>query len=227
MKKIKYLLLPFLLLQLFIVTAAEKNFIFTEGSWDLNDFIQVKSPRWAHLGTWEQEKDHIWNTVPKDASEAEMLSKRAGETYSSLLWKEKIADAKIIEISSEMSFDHRMAPLLVIAPEIGEDANGSPEYREHWEIVLYDKGLNVWHHMFDNGKPHWYKAASILQDFPAKEKIKVTVIIKLNGKVPSIEVKAGNHNLHYAELALPKSFYVGFTGCEGINRFYDFKVKYK
>ena len=221
------LLAAFFICTLLGVFAAEFSCDFSAGGWDPADWINVKSPRWPHKGLWQQEEDHIRNQVPADASEQEMLNKRAGETYSSMLWKEKLRGCKRINISCELSFDHRMAPLLVIAPDYGTDAESYPEYRQHWEVVLYDKGLNLCHHSYSDGKASWDKAAAILCDFPAKERIDLQVNINLAGKVPMLEVRAQGKNLSYAELQLPKDFYVGLTGCEGINRFYNFKVRYQ
>lgn len=221
----RFLLLLFLLLG-FSLLAAEFSAVFSRGKWNSADWLMVKSPRWDYRGVWEQEDDHIYNRVPADASEVEMLGKRAGETYTSMLWKEKISVSKKVLISAEMSFDYQMAPLLVIAPDYAVNAEGHHEYREHWEIVLYDKGINVWHHQYADGKPSWYKAAAIKTAFPAKEKIVLNMEINLSRGIPQIEISANGNTFSYAELQLPKSFYVGLTACEGVNRFWNFSVKY-
>ncbi len=218
--------LSLFLLAALTLSAAEFAAVFSSGSWKSDDWLLVKSPRWDYRGTWEQEGDHIRNAVPADASEAEMLGKRAAETYTSMLWKKKISGSKKVLISAEMSFDHRMAPLLVIAPEYGNSADGHPEYRQHWEIVLYDKGINIWHHQYADGKPSWYRAAALNATFAAKEKVTLTLSINFSGKVPQMEVSANGNTFSYAELNLPQSFYVGLTGCEGVNRFWNFSVKY-
>ena len=56
---------------------------FAPDGWDEQDWIQVKSPRWDHPGGWVQRGEHIENRVPPDASPAQLLGVRAGETYSS------------------------------------------------------------------------------------------------------------------------------------------------
>lgn len=223
--KRRFLLLTFALVG-FTLAAAEFSCQFTAGGWDVADWVMVKSPRWAYRGVWEQEADHIRNKVPADATEQEMLGKRAGETYTSMLWKEKISASKKVIIRSTMSFDYQMAPLLVIAPEYGQGADALPEYRQHWEIVLYDKGINVWHHQYADGKPSWYRAAALNTKFAPKEKLTLTVTVNFSGRVPQLEISANGHTFSYAELQLPKSFFVGLTACEGVNRFYNCSVSY-
>ncbi len=195
---------------------------FSQGKWDASEWQIVKSPRWPDLGTWEQQNDHIRNKVPSNATEKEMLGKRAGETYTSMLLKKKFSPNLII--TSTMSFDHRMAPLLVITPEYGKDAEGNPEHRDHFEIVLYDKGLNVWHHYYTDGKPHWKKAAFINADFEPKKKYTLIVEIKTDKKGTTMIVSCAGKTFGYMDDSIPKQFYIGITGCEGVNRFYDFQI---
>ena len=38
-------------------------------------------------------------------------------------------------------------------------------------------------------------------------------------------VKCGGHEFGYVDNDLPDSFYAGIIGCEGRNRFYDFKIR--
>ena len=40
-----------------------------------------------------------------------------------------------------------------------------------------------------------------------------------------LAVSVAGHTFGYAEDALPDSCQVGITGCEGLNRFYDFAVR--
>lgn len=219
-----------LLLLLFALSlsAEEFNCDFTPEGWKAEEWILIKSPRWEHFGGWVQAEDHITNQIPDGATAEEMLSKKAAETYTSMLWGKKISAKRKVVIKSEMSFDHRMAPLLVIAPEYSKDAQGRPEYRQHWEIVLYDQGLNVWHHNMKDDKPCWYKAGYLKATYPPKEKLLLTVSITYPGgdRHPIIEVECGGQSFGYSEIALPKEFYVGLAGCEGSNRFYNFSVSY-
>jgi len=49
------------------------------------------------------------------------------------------------------------------------------EYQEHFEIVLFDKGINIWHMVFKVGKAVWTKTT--FWEFPLKknEKYKLSV----------------------------------------------------
>ena len=195
---------------------------FSRGDWDPNDWIVVKSPRWDHFGTWVQSEAYIRNETPTDAKPEDMISTRAAETYSSMVLSRKFAPD--ITIRSTMEFTHRMAPLIVIAPELGRDDKGRGEYREHYEIVIYDKGLNVWQHGFKDGKPWWQKIAE--SGFALKPdiryKLAVSVSKNQHGKMLSISV--GGHNIGILRESFPDEFHVGITGCEGDNHFYDFQV---
>ncbi len=147
----------------------------------------------------------------------------AGQTYTSMILKQQFFGA--VAISSTMEFTGRMAPLIVISKELGKDNNGRAEYRGHYEIVLFDKGVNIWRHYFENGAASWEKAA--YGRFPLKPNIRHKLEIEItptpNGKRLSVRVES--HEFGYLDDSLPDKFYVGITGCEGVNRFYDFQVR--
>lgn len=201
-----------------------KNVSFAEGKWDKGEWIVVKSARWPEFGHWVQKADHIENSVPLDADEIKWQGARAPETYASMLWNTKLHGN--FKVSSTMDFDFRMAPLIVLAPSFGRDANGFPEYREHWEIIIYDEGINVWHHQND-GKPTWHLAAQLKIKYEPKRKYELKVQVKREKAGAQIIVDCGGASFSYMEHDLPQELFAGITGCEGINRFYDFKVEYE
>jgi len=223
--KIKNLLItlfvPFFLIP--GISFGDYKCLFSEGGWNPDDWLIVKSPRWDYAGSWIQEKDHIANKVPSDASREEMLEKRAGETYTSMILKEKFRGS--VEISSTISFADRMAPLIVIANDYGKDSGNRPEHRDHLEVVLYEKGINVWHHYFKDGKLFTRKAAFMKTPFIANEKYLLAVKIEPNGKGAMITVGAGGKTFGFFDESFPESFHAGITGCEGVNHFYDFSVR--
>ena len=125
---------------------------FADGRWRREDFWEVKSPRWPTHGTWVQLPDAIANAIPSSpGAPAKGRLHYGHECYASLVWKTPVEGP--VEISSTMRFDVRMAPLLVIAPELADAPGGLKEFREHWEVVLYDQGVNIWHHEYRDGKP--------------------------------------------------------------------------
>ena len=92
--------------------------------------------------------------------------------------------------------------------------------------MLYDEGLNVWHHMIKDGKPFWYKAAYLKvpfkKDTPYNLEVKVS---KTRKGVKEMVVRCGGYEMGYIDNDLPDTFYAGIIGCEGRNRFYDFRIK--
>ena len=197
---------------------------FARGKWDPSMWIPVKSPRFSYVGEMVQFDDHIMNRTP-ELSDEEIFRKHAADVYSCLMLKRKFTGSSVI--SSTMSFDHRMAPLIVIAPQIGKSADGRAEHREHYEIVLFDDGINIWRHLWKDGRPSWYRAAFLMTEFePGKRyRLEVRLSCTKNGRI--LTVNCDGKTFGYRDDHLPDSYYVGVTGCEGRNRFYDFSVTEK
>ncbi len=191
---------------------------FDRKGWDPEHWVLVKSPRGDHFGTWVQKDGHIENAVPADATAKELLGKRASETYTSMVWKDKVRGEVTIRVT--LAFVQRMAPLIVLAPTLGRDAKGRPEYREHLQVVLYDKGVNVWHHFYENDRPSHKRAA--YARFPLKADTPYVLEVKKRRK--NLQISVAGHTFGYRDESLPDEFYVGITGCEGVNKFYKMEV---
>lgn len=199
----------------------KKTIEFKPGKWDTSEWMNVKSARWDYVKDFIQAEDHIVNPCP-DCSDEELYAHHVTEVYASQVLREKIhAKAKI---SCTMSFDHLMAPLIVIAPRFGEDDKGRPEFREHHEIVLYNEGINVWHYVFENGQPKWHLAAFLRVNFAAKTRHTLSVTIERRREV-QMTIECDGHLFGYQDESLTDEFYAGLTACEGRNRFYDFTVE--
>jgi hypothetical protein len=183
----------------------------------------VKSPRWDRLGEWVQEADAIRNQTPAAATPTDLLGKSAPETYSSMVVARPFEGN--LTVRTSLSFDDQMAPLIVLAPALGKDAKDRPEYREHFEIVAYDKGVNVWHHTWADGKPAWKKAA--YWNFELRPKTRYTLEVQVNHSShgPMLVVKLDDREMGYLDTSLPTMCFVGVTGCEGVNHFHDFSVR--
>jgi hypothetical protein len=204
------------------LTADEFKCSFAKGRWDPASWILVKTPRWEYFGGWVQKSDCIENETPKGATPKELLGKYSHETYSSMVTKSMFKGN--VAISAEMEFTDRMAPLIVIAQKLGKSAKGIPEYREHFEIVIFDKGVNVWHHYFKDGKPTWKKAAYSRFTLMPNKRYTLKLVIKKSAKGKLISLFVDGHEFGYIDDSLPDEFHVGITGCEGLNKFYNFKV---
>ena len=154
----------------------------------------------------------------------EIFKKHCSAVYSAMVLKDKVEIGQTV--SSVMGFDWRMAPLIVLAEKLDKAETGEPVFGEHWEIVLYDEGLNVWHHMIKDGKPFWYKAAYLKGPFEKNTRYNLEVkVTKTRKGVKEMTLKCCGYEIGYIDNDLPDSFYAGIIGCEGRNMFYDFKVK--
>ena len=199
------------------------NVSFEPGAWSSNDWTIVKGPRWKYIHGFVQKEDCIENECPPLSGE-EIFKKHNSAVYSAMVLNKKAVSGQTV--SSVMGFDWRMAPLIVISEKLERTPAGEPVFGEHWEIVLYDEGLNVWHHFMRNGKPAWYKAAYLKVPFEKNTRYNLEVkVAKTPRGVKEMTVKCGGYELGYVDNDLPDKFYAGIIGCEGRNMFYDFKIK--
>ena len=197
--------------------------LFAKGAWNPDDWEVVKSSRWSYAHGFVQESDHLVN--PSGAwSDEELYRDHVTEVYASMLFKRKLEGK--CRISSTMSFDHLMAPLIVLAPEMGTSADGRyPEFRRHHEIVLYNEGINVWRYDWIDNKAKWTLAAFLRAPFEAKRKYELSVTVEAYKDTRRMTVECGGRTFGYSDDALQLSYRAGITGCEGRNRFYDFTVE--
>lgn len=199
---------------------------FARGKWNAADFIPVKSWRNAYVGAFDQRDEAIVNLCP-ELSGKEIFEKHCSDVYAAMVHRTKVPFGATV--SSRMAFDHRMAPLIAFAPALATNATGQVEFREHWEIVFYDRGLNVWHHYFEKGEQRWFKAAALELpaglDFRKDEPYELVVKTgRTRRGQKEMTVRCGGYTLSYVDDALPDSFYAGIVGCEGRNFFYDFRA---
>lgn len=192
---------------------------FTENGWNPEEWQIVRSPRWLDVSHWEQYSDHIANYVPADLKpeDMQMGRDRTGESYISMLLKTPVNGSS--RISTVCAFDSRMAPLLVLSKELGD------VHHEHLEVVLYDRGINLWHHFFHDGKPSWKLIGFIELDLKIGEKYTLSAEMRFTHK-GNFLIMACNEHSFGCRIAddWSDTYYVGFTGCEGRNRFYDFRL---
>ncbi|MBR1920559.1 MAG: hypothetical protein IJ829_00990 [Kiritimatiellae bacterium] len=210
-----------------LAAASAADVDFARGKWNRDDFVAVKSWRWNHVGAFDQLDDAIVNRCP-DKSGEEIHKKHGNDVYAALVHKTRLGLGATA--AATMSFDYRMAPIVVIARELGAAADGTPEFREHWEACLFDKGINLWHHTFEDGKQKWRLAASLRlpKDEYFKPNVKYTLAVRVfkdGYGAKCIEVSCGGHSFTHEDAALPDDFLAGIIGCEGRNFFYDFATR--
>lgn len=203
--------------------AIKAEISFKPGEWNPNDWVIVKSPRCTYVHGFVQKEDGIENECP-DVSGEDIHKKHFNDVYSAMVLKDRVEVGQTV--SSMMSFEWRMAPLIVLTETLDKSGTDVPTLGDHWEIVLYAEGLNVWRHSTKDGKPLVYRIAYLKVPFNKGESYNLEVKVSKTSKgMKEIVVKCGDHQFGYVDNDLPDSFYAGIVGCEGRNRFYDFKVK--
>ena len=133
--------------------------------------------------------------------------------YISVVEKERVQLPVKLEV--ECSFDAFGAPLIVFSEEMTEKENGWREYGEHYEVVLFESGINIWHITPKKEGGQQVKALCKARlPFEAGKWEKLTVKLTRDG----MEAQAGELTAR-VECRLPERMYAGFTACEGINHF--------
>lgn len=192
---------------------------FAKDQWDPEEWLIVRSPRWEEISRWIQKDDCIANFVPDDLKpeDMQMGRDRTGESYISMLLKRPVTGSA--RFSTTCAFHSRMAPLIVLSREL------SPVHHEHLEIVLYDRGVNLWHHFYHDGKPSWKLLSFIDLDLAIGEKHTLTaeMIFTHKGRFLLMGCDGRTFGCRIAD-DWPETYYAGFTGCEGKNCFYDFTL---
>lgn len=191
----------------------KKTYIFTPRNWDKNEFFFVRTAREDYYRPMLQMDDHISNSYDND---------RPGYDFISMLSKEPVSVGTVCETTCE--FSGTAAPLIVFTDDILTLENGDLQYGEHFEVVIYKNGCNVWDIPLVDGKA--VSRNLIRCKFPVEENKKVVIrveflenLIKITADGTPVEVPCDH---------FPKGkFYVGITACEGICKFYDFTVDAK
>lgn len=191
---------------------------FQAGHWKQADWIRVGNPR-MDFGSWVQEEERIANAVPKSATPQELRGTLAFKTYASMVYREKLTG--YVTMTSTMDFDDQTAPLIVLAPELSENAAGQKQLGERFEVVIFNKGVNIWRHLLKDGKLTYRLVA--FARFPLERDTRYILEVQKTGK--TVTVSVAGHTFGYNDDALPDTFYAGITGCEGLNHFYDFAVR--
>ena len=196
---------------------------FARGKWDPAEWTVFKSLRFDYAHAFVQKDDHIENPCPEGLDDEEIYANHVTEVYASIVRPVRLSGT--VEVASTMSFDHLMAPLIVITPELDADDQGRPAFKKHYEIVLYNEGINVWHYTYENGNLSWHLAAFARAPFEPKKRYELKVTMAKGKREMRMTVECGGVKFGLEDPELPSSFYAGVTGCEGRNRFYSFSAK--
>ena len=184
---------------------------FADKSYRDEGIVCANSYRWHEVADFKEEADCIVN------GQSDALA--TGYDNASLMLTEPYTGDVLIQ--TRCSFDAWGAPLIVISEDLAKDADGVWRYREYYEVVLYEEGVNVWR-MTTNEKDEvtWKKMMSV--SFPVAPKEIHTLAVRVLGD--TLEILADGHEMSVCLPDLFARYFVGIDACENINRFYDLSV---
>ena len=183
-----------------------KKIQFTKGNWE--DFFQYAyTERFSFAPKFRQEETCIVN------SENHEMKRKYD--YLTIMTKEKYAPGTKMRFTT--SFENYGAPLVVITDTLRKDEHGNLKYGVCQEFVLWEKGINVWDFFMDGETLKWEMLLSL--NFPVASGVIHEMQIEFLEK--GVKLLVGNQSAFLRLKNMPEKFYIGITGCEGINRFYD------
>lgn len=192
----------------------KKVYNFANGNWKEEELSPAYSPACFDRVKFRQEENCLVNGVGKSLF---------GYEYISLV--EKIKRKSGVTVTLECSFEKFGAPLIVFSNDMPENDKGEKIYGEHYEVVAYEKGINVWkiipwpERVERPIKPFLLDKKEFSIEGNAMIEIKVEIL------ADCLKMWVNGEYLETKIEGLPEEFYVGFTACEGINRFYSFTVE--
>lgn len=186
------------------------TFNFAKDAWCMDGLTYAYSYRFEEIPVFIQEHDCIRNSKDETAPQ--------GFDNISLLTQHPCKPGTTI--TTRCSFDHFGAPLIMIAEQLHTDERGFLRYGNYLEIVLYEKGVNVWRMWLRDGKVSWKKLMSV--EFPVAEKEIHTLSTKVTDERLEIEACGRKMTLFIPDMY--PVFHAGINACENINRFYSLQI---
>ena len=181
---------------------------FANSDWK-NDFKYAYSLVANSFCEFAEEQDHIANGYNE---------KIGGYDYISIVHKDSFKKGAMVAV--KCSFDHYGAPLITFANDLWTDENGNVRYGDHYEVVAYENGCNVWYiTKAEQGSERPFKVANCIRlRFPIEEKSVIDMSVEVLDKALRINVNDASFDLPAPMLS--DEFHIGITACEGVNRFY-------
>lgn len=127
-----------------------------------------------------------------------------------------------VVVKTDCSFEDFGAPLIVLSGDI-QKVNGENYYGEHFEVVAYEDGINVWHIVPSEEAGNVVPTLIAEAHFPVAAGKTVTLTVGVNGKTLYAEMLG--QKLSVSHDRLPETFQIGVTACENVNRFYNFVIE--
>ncbi|MBE6655551.1 MAG: hypothetical protein E7609_01610 [Ruminococcaceae bacterium] len=184
---------------------------FARGAWQNEALVAANSYRWEDVPEFHQAEDCVFNqTTDRNTFGFENVSLMVKTPFTGNY-----------RVSTECAFESFGAPLIVIAHDLARDARGLYRYREYYEVVIYEMGINVWRLTTDkNDTVTWKKMMNV--EFPVAAGEKHTLTVDIKDDV--LEIAADGKRMSVRLPDLPKEYYLGIDACENINRFYSFSI---
>lgn len=191
------------------------KYTFNSSEWK-KDFKYAYSIIYGKVCEFKEEANHLVNNGDAEKGRYDYVSIVHNEKFT------KGAKATLVS-----SFDRYGAPLITLANSVELDEKGELRYGDHYEVVGYESGCNVWFITDpDEGSDKHFKSQNCLRlRFPVEEKKPFSMSVELLDKVIRVEICGESFDLPVPNLS--DEVYIGFTACEGINRFYEAEIERK
>jgi len=206
---------------------------FSRGKWNKDDFSRLDCFNFPYRTDLEQLDNCIANGYsPIEMFNADLEKVKSGVapseiegfdrgglfTQSACMYKEKQKNG--VSFSVDFSFDEFGAPTFFYSREIIKEGD-SLVSAEGIEATAFEKGINFWHSAFDkeNKKTNFKKVGH----FPYPLERKKIYTIELLTVSDKFGVKLAGQGT-WVDFPMYDTGYIGFYACEGINRFYNFKI---
>ena len=188
----------------------KRDISFVPNAWEKSGLVYAYSYRFEETPVFLQRRDCIEN------------SKNGGAVYGfdniSLLTEEKYGPETTV--TACCAFEDLGAPLIVLADSMTRDPRGVCRYGDYLEVVLWKNGVNVWRMWMEDGTVTWKQLLGV--EFPVSEGARHTLSVTAHAE--SLEITADDRKLWLHIPELYPAFHVGINACEGINRFYSFRL---
>ena len=184
---------------------------FARGQWESAKFMQAYTFRYQETPAFVQGGDCIGSGVNPAHPE--------GYDNISLLTTEKYAPG--VRAHIRCAFEGLGCPEIIIVPEAEACPDGATRYGACFEVVLYEKGFNVWRHFREDGRCFWHKRLGV--QYPVAENVIHDLTVEVKADMLVIAVDGQKTELRTEDV--PPAFHLGITVCEGIARVYDMKIE--
>ena len=206
-----------LLLGLFALSFCEEPLLsvsFAKDAWNPADWVLAHNPTIAHLGQWVQRDDCIENATSADPAKASSLE----ESLTTMVYSKPFAAD--FTASATFRIGPGAAPGIVLAQDWAPDGDNRPQYGEFYEAIIYERGINLWHHFAQDGKRTYEKSA--FYEFELKPNASYEFTVRRKGQ--ALEMSVDGHKAGVLVHTLPEKLFLGVEGCEGVCQVMNFKV---